>query len=67
MNKTYLTNKRGTDCKMRMILFTFFAIKKPPRPQSARVKRQERKMNGQYTNIIRQSYPPLVENSLILK
>lgn len=52
---------------MRMILFTFFAIKKPPRPQSARVKRQETKMNGQYTNIVRQSYPPLVENSLILK
>lgn len=44
-----------------MILFTFlFAIKKPPKPQSAHVKRQTAKKKeeiSQYTNIVRQSYP----------
>lgn len=42
-----------------MILFTFlFAIKKPPKPQSAHVKRQtvKKKIISQYTNIVRQSY-----------
>lgn len=48
---------------MHMILFTFlFAIKKPPKPQSAHVKRQTvkkkiKKEISQYTNIVRQSYP----------
>lgn len=43
-----------------MTLFTFlFAIKKPPKPQAAHVKRQtvKKKKISQYTNIMRQSYP----------
>lgn len=40
------------------MILLFFAIKKPPKPQTAHVKRQTVKEKiSQYINIVRQSYP----------